>query len=173
MVTWWHGDMVTWWHDCSNAQTEQYNGHSQKSVRIDTVQGSVHTMSDLISISEAARELGISRPTLSRLIKAHGVETTKDRQRKLVRRIDCQELIQNEAKAGRLRVRTGTRTKEEPWMELYRELKRERDQLAEKNRALEAELGALKLLGARSDSGAHARQNLFTRLGKAWDAVVT
>ena len=139
-------------------------------------------MSEMVSISEAAKRLGIQRPTLSRIIKTEKIETRREGKRKLVRIIDCQNTIQEMSATGKLRLRTvknKTKNQEDGWKELYQEMKRERDQLKEHCRALESEnlglQGKVKLLKSgkieESLEGQDAQSNIFHKLGNAWNLL--
>lgn len=137
-------------------------------------------MLNLVSISEAAKHLGIQRPTLSRIIKEHKIETKQQGKRKLVHIIECQKIVQKLASEGKLRHRTVKKTSNENdnWKELYLEMKRERESFQEKCRALESEnielRGELKLLKPANEERKkieNKTKNIFHKLGNAWDVI--
>ena len=119
-------------------------------------------VSELKSISEVAKHLGLPRPTLSRIIKESKIKTTRNGNRKLVSVLDCQERVQILSANGKLRVKkvsmdTSMNASKQPneWEKLYKEMKQERDEFKEKCNALEAEnrelIGDIKLLeGSKS-----------------------
>ena len=124
---------------------------------------------DHVSISEASRKLGIQRPTLSRIIREQKIETEVLKRKKLVSISDCQKAIQKLASEGKLRVRKfpkkteNEKTKYDVLMEMYREMKSERDDLKNRYEALQKRLEA-----APSEV---KKQNIFHRIGSAWDVL--
>lgn len=69
-------------------------------------------MRELVTISEAARRLGLSRPRLSGYLKASGVKKTLSDGRELVAFEDAQACVQTLAARGK--IRTGKAAKKSP-----------------------------------------------------------
>lgn len=61
------------------------------------------TSKDLVSISEAARRMGVQRPTLSKIIHSSRLEIKKSGHQSLVSFSQCQEIVQNLFAQGKLR----------------------------------------------------------------------
>lgn len=67
-------------------------------------------MDSYVSIAEAGRLLGISRPRLSKLIKEFGLEKRKQGGAFLVRSDEVTQMVERLREEGRIRVRAGGRT---------------------------------------------------------------
>ncbi len=135
-------------------------------------------MSDLLSISDAAKKLGIQRPTLSKIIRDNKIETHTEGNKKLVSVITCQEQLQRLSALGKLRFRASTLTKPhtsnvndivDHYKEELRRLTAERNDLQDKMKALVSENielgGELKRLRATESqkptaSETHPKQRL-------------
>ena len=102
--------------------------------------------SDYVSITEAAKRLGISRPRLSLLLKEAQIEKVIKNNKSLICYSDAIEVVQTMAAQGRLRTPTVSVRKKahsedtEKILEHYRNLV---ETLTEENRALRAEITAL------------------------------
>ena len=144
------------------------------------------TMTELVSISDAAKKLGIPRPTLSRIIKELKIDTSRNGKTKLVCLNTCQNHIQTLAAQGRLHVRKRPQTDQEQNKQqqksfdiVYEELKiarLERDKLKEKNEVLQSELfelrGEIKLLkGAVTKEKDNAKKRSSSWLEKGKNIV--
>ena len=112
---------------------------------------------DMVTITDAAKKLGISRPRLSKLIAENKVEKVKAGRAYKINYYDVQELVQTLAADGKMRTRKGTeqvkeRNKEDRLLtHLESELKilrEERDSLRDKVEALSSVAGEVKLLKA-------------------------
>ena len=108
-------------------------------------------MTELVSISDAAKRLGVPRPTLSRIIKEQKIDSSRNGKTKLVCLSTCQNHIQILAAQGKLHVRKRPQTDQNHQNKyqqisfdlIHEELKMtrlERDKLKEKNEALQSEL---------------------------------
>ena len=101
---------------------------------------------DYVSITEAAKRLGISRPRLSILLKEAQIEKVIKNNKSLVCYSDAIEVVKTVAAQGRLRTPTVSVRKKvhsedtEKILEHYRNLV---ETLTEENRALRAEITAL------------------------------
>lgn len=127
-----------------------------------------------IPLSEAAKRLGINRSTLSRFIDEAGLKKTKQGRCVLVNVRQVQELVTSMAAKGKIRTpKASNKQDKNPWEDLYREAKREKEKLEERCLELEAmrrELeGSIKLLKAAGSM--QEKRNIFTKLGEAWDIL--
>lgn len=117
-------------------------------------------MSDLISISEAARKLGINRSVLNRHINSSEIEKTKSGRSVLISYVQVCDLVQKLAVEGHLRAkpsqnRSNNKLKDtDDLIQILKDelkvVREERDQLHKENKKLLAENGELKLLKAGS-----------------------
>lgn len=112
-------------------------------------------MSEQMSVTDAAKRLGISRPRLSKLIDEHGIKKTEDGKKMLVDVAEVQTLLQRLASEQKVRTPAPNRKKtqsDDDLAEHYKaELRRvtqERDALADKVMALEGFRTEVKLLKA-------------------------
>ena len=95
-----------------------------------------------IPLSEAAKRLGINRSTLSRFIDEAGLKKTKQGRCVLVNVRQVQELVTSMAAKGKIRTpKASNKQDKNPWEDLYREAKREKEKLEERCLELEAKIG--------------------------------
>jgi excisionase family DNA binding protein len=109
---------------------------------------------ELISISDVARRLGVPRPTLSKIIKDHKIQTKKTGRMCLVSLHECQERIQILAAQGKVLTRAGRKKQQnqedsiqfiiEHMTDEIKKLTRKKDELEDKNEALVSENQALR-----------------------------
>lgn len=138
-----------------------------------------------VSITEAAKRLGINRSRLNQLINKNGVQKTKKGRASLVNYYQVQNLVQTLAATGHIRTPTGKNQVKQNedntffsklYQEQIRDLQRERDQLKEKLEAVQSEnielRGELKLLKPSPEEQRKPEyRNLFHKLGNAWDLI--
>lgn len=113
-------------------------------------------MSDLISISEASRKLGINRSVLNRHINTSEIKKTRSGRTVLVSYSAVCDLVQTLSGTGHFKVATRKKLEKETddlikiLKDELKTVREERDQLHRDNRKLLAENGELKLLRAGS-----------------------
>ena len=110
---------------------------------------------ELISITDAAKKLGINRSTLNRFINDAKLKKIKRGRVALVNYQSVFDLVQKMAATGRIRAPKSSKqikSHDDQWKELYQEMKNERDEFKERCYALEKEnyalQGEVKLLKA-------------------------
>lgn len=127
-------------------------------------------MAEMISISEAAKRVGVSRPRLSKLIDEAKLKKKRDGKNMLVDLSDIQNMIQRLASEKKLRTPKPTRPKDDQnaMLEHYRdEVRRislERDSLQEKVKALDAVQTEVKLLKSAEEEHKKTIDLLTTQL---------
>ena len=128
-------------------------------------------MSERMSVTDAAKRLGISRPRLSKLVDDHGLQKTVDGKRMLVDVMEVQALLSRLASEQKIRTPSASRKKpqtEDDLAEHYKaELRRvsqERDELADKVMALESYKTEVKLLKAAEEQKSQAIEALTTKV---------
>lgn len=119
---------------------------------------------DGLSITAAAKHVGISRPRLSKLIAENGIE--KDEKGR-VSLHDVQTLLQTLSAQGRIRSPKRKNVKKDSNEQLVEHLqseilrlKKERDDLADKNKALSSLESEVKLLKAATNEDKKTIENL-------------
>jgi excisionase family DNA binding protein len=126
-------------------------------------------MAEMISISEAAKRIGISRPRLSKLIDEAKLEKTRNGKNMLVDLSVVQKMMQGLAAEQKLRTPRPTRKKDDQSEfvdHLKAELRRislEREQLAEKLVSLQAVQTEVKLLAAKEEAYQKERESLVDK----------
>jgi hypothetical protein len=135
--------------------------------------------SDLLSIAECARKLGLSRQRLSTLLDQAGVEKQRTSKGALVSMADAQRVVQLAAADGKLRTpRANKDTDESGLVQILKEqindLKMDRERLLDKIEALSHLETEVKLLKAANENLENQMQkadkSIVSRIGKAINA---
>lgn len=128
-------------------------------------------MSEKMSVTDAAKRLGISRPRLSKLVDDHGLQKTVDGKRMLVDVTEVQALLSRLASEHKIRTPPVSKKKPqtdvglaEHYKDELRRVSQERDELADKVRALEGFQNEVKLLKAAEEQKSQAIEALTTKV---------
>lgn len=127
-------------------------------------------MTDMISISEAAKRVGISRPRLSKLIDDAKLKKKREGKNMLVDLSAVQIMMQGLASENKIRTPKPTRAKDvqsgiiEHYKDEVRRLSVERDGLQEKVKALDAVQNEVKLLRGVEEQSKKIIETLTTQL---------
>jgi excisionase family DNA binding protein len=131
-------------------------------------------MAEMISISEAAKRVGISRPRLSKLIDDAKLNKKRDGKNMLVDLSAVQTMMQGLASENKIRTPKPTRPKNdqsgivEHYRDEVRRLSLERDALQEKLKALDAVQNEVKLLKGVEEQSKKTIETLTTQLEIAY-----